>query len=126
MSLITAVEYDECRSWIKKKRNRGMSWDALLLAGKGSEVELGEFLANKIDEDDWPISVNVDFWKQLVHAMEESERKKIQLQNANRMAELRDGVQENNRVVVPEDERSSWQLYKKHLKPKSHEMVTIN
>ena len=66
MTLITAVEYDECRTWIKKKRNKGMSWDALLLAGKRSEKELGEFLKNKVDEDDWPSSVNVEFWKQLI------------------------------------------------------------
>ena len=120
MSLITAVEYDECRRWIKKRRNKGLSWASLLLAGKNSEDELEEFLSNAIDDYDWPSTINPVLWKQLVLAMEESEQKKIQLQNANRMAELHDGAHENNRIVVPEDERSSWQLYKKHLKENKH------
>ena len=120
MNLITAVDYDDCRKWIRKKRNKDMSWEALLLAGKESEEKLGEFIAYKVEDEDWPKSLTVDLWKQLVQAMEESERKKIQLQKAKRMAELRDGTQENNRVVIPEDERSSWQLYKKHLKENKH------
>lgn len=120
MSLVTAVEYDECRRWIKKRRNKGVSWDSLILAGKDSEDELEHFLKNAIDDYDWPPTMSVALWKQLVIALEESERKKIQLQKMNRMAELHDGSLENNRIVVPEDERSSWQLYKKHLKENKH------
>ena len=45
MSLITAVEYDECRRWIKKRRNKGLSWASLLLAGKNSEDELEDALS---------------------------------------------------------------------------------
>lgn len=120
MSLLTSVEFDDCRRWIKKKRNKGNTWDGLLFAGKATEQALENFLNNKKDEDDWPPTMSVELWKKLVLEMEESERKKVQIQKANRMAELHNGTTENNRVAVPEDERSSWQLYKKHLKESKH------
>ena len=120
MSLLTSVEFDDCRRWIKKKRNKGNTWDSLLFAGKATEQALENFLNNKKDEDDWPPTMSVELWKKLVLEMEESERKKVQIQKANRMAELHNGTTENNRVAVPEDERSSWQLYKKHLKESKH------
>ena len=101
---------------IKRKRNNGNTWESIYLAGKNSEQELKQFLKAQIEDNDWPEEVNVDLWKQLVKAMEEAEKKKIQLQNATRMAMLHNEQNENNEVFVPEDEYSCWQLYKKHLK----------
>ena len=120
MSILTDVEFDNCRKWIRSKHNKGKSWEELRLACKSSDEELEEFLETRIDEDDWPSSLNISLWKALINSMEEAERKKIKLQQANRMAELHDFKHENNRVSVPEDERSSWQLYKKHLKENKH------
>ena len=116
MSLVTDVKYDLCRTWIKRKRNNGNTWESIYLAGKNSEQELKQFLKAQIEDNDWPEEVNVDLWKQFVEAMEEAEKKKIQLQNATRMAMLHNEQNENNEVFVPEDEYSCWQLYKKHLK----------
>ena len=115
MNFINNVEYDACRQWIKRKRNKGNTWESICFACKKSEQELKQFLTDRIEEDDWPEKINVDLWKQLVEAMEEAEKKKIQLQNATRMAELHN-KSENNEEFVPEDEYSCWQLYKKHLK----------
>ena len=116
MSIVTDVKYDLCRTWIKRKRNKGNTWESIYFAGKNSEQELKQFLKGQIEDNDWPEEVNVDLWKQLVKAMEEAEKKKIQLQNATRMAMLHNEQNENNEVFVPEDEYSCWQLYKKHLK----------
>lgn len=120
MSILTDVEFDKCREWIRSWHNRGKSWEELRLACKSSEEDLIKFLNTRIEEDPWPNSLNVTLWKELVNGMEEAEKKKIRLQQANRMAELHDFKHENNRVSVPEDERSSWQLYKKHLKENKH------
>lgn len=105
MNFINNVEYDACRQWIKRKRNKGNTWESICFACKKSEQELKQFLTDRIEEDDWPEKINVDLWKQLVEAMEEAEKKKIQLQNATRMAELHN-KSENNEVFVPEDEYS--------------------
>lgn len=120
MSILTDVEFDDCRKWIRVRRNKGNSWEEIKLACKSSEEELADFLKMRIDEFDWPNSLDVTLWKELVNSMEEAEKKKIKLQQANRMAELHDFKHENNRVSVPQDERSSWQLYKKHLKENKH------
>jgi hypothetical protein len=120
MGVLTSIEYDDCRKWIKRKRNKNISWENLQFACKLDRGSLEDFLKNKIEEDDWPEQMNVELWVQLVAEMQEAESRKLQLQRANRMAELHDGRQENNRVYVPEDERSSWQLYKKHLKENKH------
>lgn len=118
--MVNSVEYDRCRAWIKMKRNLHNSWDDIRLACKSDEQGLKGFLENRKDEDNWPSELNTDIWKQIVDQMEELERQKIQLENANRMAMLHDGSKENNRVYVPIDERSSWQQYRKHLKEKKH------
>ena len=120
MSILTDVEFDDCRKWIRVRRNRGHSWEELRTACKASDEELADFLDMRIDEFDWPRTLSVTLWKELVNSMEEAEKKKIKLQQANRMAELHDFKHENNRVSVPQDERSSWQLYKKHLKENKH------
>jgi len=120
MALITSVEYDDCRKWMKKKRNRKVAWDEIRLACKENKSELADFLKCRIDEDDWPADLNVEIWESLVDDLENAEKNKIQIQKACRMAELHDGQQENNRVIVPECEESSWQLYKTHLKEKKH------
>ena len=70
MSLLTSVEFDDCRRWIKKKRNKGNTWDSLLFAGKATEQALENFLNNKKDEDDWPPTMSVELWKKLVIEME--------------------------------------------------------
>lgn len=120
MSILTDVEFDDCRTWIRRRHNKGYSWDEIRMACKSSDKELADFLEMRIDEFDWPMSLDVILWKELVNSMEEAEYKKIKLQQANRMAELHDFKHENNRVSVPQDERSSWQLYKKHLKESKH------
>ncbi len=63
MSLVTSGEFDDCRRWIKKKRNKGNTWDSLLFAGKATEQALENFLNNKKDEDDWPPTMSVELWK---------------------------------------------------------------
>ena len=80
MSILTDVEFDNCRKWIRSKHNKGKSWEELRLACKSSDEELEEFLETRIDEDDWPSSLNISLWKALVNSMEEAERKKIKLQ----------------------------------------------
>ncbi len=116
MKTLTSIEYDDCRNWIKRRHSKGANWDELRMACKSTETELVQFLNSRIEEDEWPKELDACTWRSLVAGMEESELKMLQLQKANRMAELHDGRAENNKVFVPEDEFSCWQLYKKHLK----------
>lgn len=120
MSILTATEFDDCRSWIKRKRNKNVSWDMLKLACKTDIKGLKKFLKNKIEEDDWPEQLDSVLWGKLVTEMEEVEKNKMEMEKENRKAELHDGRQENNQVYVPKDAKSSWQLYKRHLKESKH------
>ena len=120
MILLTGVEFDRCRDWIKMKNRSGASWEELRLACKASREDLQHFIASRIDEDNWPTVLTPELWGDLVNMLEDEEKKRIQIQSISRNAELHDTRNENNRVFVPEGEKSAWQLYKKHLKEDNH------
>lgn len=114
MSFFYDTKYDYCKTWIKKKRDKGFTWDDLKLACKSNDKDLECFLNSHIDDDDWPEDLTASSWKQLVKELEEIDNNRIHIQDASLMATLV-SKSENSEVFIPEDERSSWQLYKKHL-----------
>lgn len=119
MSKYDAPSYDDCRRWIQRKRERGSSWDDLRLACKDSVNGLIAFLETRKEEDDWP-EFSVDEWKALVSELEDYEDKQKNLDFQGNDGALFD-VKQDNGLTVPENEKSSWQLYKKSLgwKPES-------
>lgn len=112
MELLTSPLYDGSRGWVRKKRDKGIEWERLYFADKGSEEKLAEFIEARIDEDDWPSDMNTVLWRALVMAMKEAEEKSQKIGSGGATLKSSD---ENNKVTVPEDERSAWQLYRRHL-----------
>lgn len=106
-------EYDDCRKWIQKKRDKKIGWSVISMAEKGDEHELELFLERRQCEDDWP-SLDVYSWKKLVEEVEAYESKQQSLIFRGNDGALFDPNQDNG-LKIPENERSCWQLYKNSL-----------
>lgn len=101
------------RIGLRKKRAKGITWEELLFACKGDDRGLEIFLETKKEDDDWPEALSAVMWKDLIAELEDAEKRRIVLgHNAIIVAK----PNEINCVVAPEEDRTSWQLYKNHLK----------
>lgn len=112
---MNSPKYDECRNWIKKQRQNSIEWEQIKLARKRNIEELEKFLRNKIEEDFWPDDLSIEKWFKIVEVQKEAEDSYLNIIKNGLTATLSNN-EENSGVSVPENERSSWQLYKKHLK----------
>ena len=74
MGKYDAPVYDDCRKWIQKKLEKGMSWESIRLACKSDISGLTSFLKSHEEEDEWP-HLSVDDWSELVDECEEYEKK---------------------------------------------------
>ncbi len=105
--------YDEPRKWIKSCRDHKVDWDAIMLARKADDEALAQFLSSQEEINFWP-SLSVDDWKAIVMLQKSAEEnaKSIELKKGFALIHNADEV---NAVTIPEDQASSWQLYKKKL-----------
>lgn len=106
-------KYDDCRKWIRKAREKCLSWEKIFLANKANDEELKEFLHHKMEDDFW--EVNVEDWKTIVALQKDEEEKEEELDAAGTQAIIYN-EDRNNDCTVPSDPYSSWILYKKKLK----------
>lgn len=114
MSKYDIAIYDDCRKWIQRKSEKGISWDEIELACKKDRKDLIKFLQNREEEDDWP-SLTVEEWIELVKECKVYENKQQDILFRGNEGVLFDTKQDNG-LRVPENERSCWQLYKNNLK----------
>lgn len=109
----SSPSFDDSKAWIQKRFEKGKDWDSIKLAMKSSEEDLRDFLDTRTEEDDWPNMTN-DEWKLLV----ENERFYSTFQESVNFFGS-DGVlvntKDGNKLSVPQDPRSCWQLYKNKL-----------
>lgn len=105
--------YDQPRAWIKKSRERGISWEEILLARKHDIAGLLSFLEDQVDMNFWP-DLSVDDWKAIVNLQKSAEENAKKIGFKIGVAQIHDHGEENA-VTVPQDPFSSWQLYKKKL-----------
>lgn len=105
-------KYDMYRIWIRKQRDMGKDWETIKLGLGKNESDLIRFLQIQQDFNCWDIEVNE--WKELVeiHINDEKNTKLVKYKYEQAM--LKD-TNQDSAVSVPEDEKSSWQLYRKHL-----------
>lgn len=122
---ISLPRYDECRKWIKKAREHHLEWEAIYNGRQNDENGLREFLAKQINDDWWPDNLDVDLWREIVKSEKEAEKRLLELSEQKRTAVLTDST-EDSAVTVPEDEKSSWQLYRKHLLESGWKMESVN
>ena len=118
---LNSPRYDSPRLWMKKKHNRGMTWDEL--ATNPVAKPLAEFLKEREEEDEWPQMTAV-MWEALVRNLEEWEKKTLELDIKSGQALVIDGESDND-VTLPESENSCWQLYKQKLAFKGFAEETI-
>lgn len=110
----TKLEFDEARRWISKRyKEKGWSWDKLSMAGKDTEKDLNDFLEHMKDDDDWPLMTSLD-WKELVEKQKETITA-IEEQEKNSGGGHIKNPGEVNKLPIPEDPRSAWQLYRQSL-----------
>ena len=121
MGKYDAPVYDDIRTWIQRRREKGAEWSSIKLACKADIQKLSQFLRSRVDEDDWPV-LTVDEWMELAGELEEVESKQKDFRLKGSDGALFDTKQDNG-LRIPESERSCWQLYKSnlHWKPTSIE-----
>lgn len=112
---IRSVEFDACRDWIYKARKLDVPWDIILLGRKNNREELSTFLKSQISENFWPNSLSPELWEKIVEIEKINESKKIDLEEYYDSMTLVDS-EIQSLFTIPTNQRSSWQLYKKHLR----------
>ena len=123
MGKYDAPAYDDCRKWIQKKHEKGIDWPEIRMACKNSVSALSSFLSEHAEEDEWP-ELSADEWFELVDENEEYESKQQDFRFRGSDGALFDTKQDNG-LRVPQNERSCWQLYKKHLNWKEESLTDI-
>ena len=116
MGELYEFEFDQCKDWAKRKRNKNVSWDEIMYACKGDSDGLNRFLESRKEEDDWPEELNEEVWLKMINDLKEAEEKRISVSLSSTIPP--NTVDEKTNVYVPTGSKSSWQLYKKHLKNK--------
>ncbi|SER70824.1 Z1 domain-containing protein [Salisediminibacterium halotolerans] len=116
MAVLTDIRYDKLRNWIKDARENGVSWDSIKLGNETNEEGLKEFLAEQRKRNFWP-ETTVEEWYEIVESKKKSEQEMKNAEIRNQAGEIIETGQRNE-TNIPEDPRSSWQLYKKHLRDK--------
>ena len=111
---ISLPHFDQCRNWIKKRRERGFTWESILTATRGDDEKLAEFLIYMIENEFWPEELDCSLWKKIVQSEEDVEKRAEEVSIRHHSAMLIDSSEDSD-VIVPVAEKSSWQLYKTHL-----------
>lgn len=98
------------RNRIKQARERGDEWETISLENDKEKLE--KFIEQQRELNFWDITS--EQWVDLVNLQKDAERNTIEIKYRTEQAMLMDEGQDSD-VTIPQDERSSWQLYKKHL-----------
>ena len=106
-------KYDRAREWIKNAREHKIDWEAIQYANHKDDAGLLAFLETQVDTNFWPV-LSIDDWKELVALQRNAEEKTKFIELASGTALIYDHRQDNA-VTIPQDEHSSWQLYRKKL-----------
>lgn len=110
---LSLIIYDKPRKWITDSRDRGISWEEITLGRKKDYAGLQTFLAIQEEINFWP-EMSISDWQQLVQSQKNAEERVRVIELLDGIAHIHDSRQDNA-ITIPEDEMSSWQLYKKKL-----------
>lgn len=113
MSNLAQIIYDEPRRWIRKMRERGIAWSEIEYGRRIDYAGLQAFLEEQMDINFWP-EMNIADWQQLVQSQKNAEERLKVVELLDGIAHIHDNRQDNA-ITIPEDETSSWQLYKNKL-----------
>ena len=110
---LSLIMYDKPRKWITDSRDHGISWDEIALGRKSDYTGLQSFLSLQADINFWP-EMSISEWQQLVESQKNAEKHIKHIELLDGIAHIHDSRQDNA-ITIPEDDISSWQLYKKKL-----------
>lgn len=116
--------YDDWRTWIKRARDNGKSWDEILLANTSSREELKEFLDRQNERCYWH-KIDCDDWEEIVLREKINEEKSTILNLGQKQSLIHNG-ENSNGCVIPSHPYSSWVLYKKKLEKNGFDKDSIN
>lgn len=105
--------YDKPRKWITDSRAQGISWEEIKYGRGRDYAGLQRFLEIQMDINYWP-KMSISDWNQLVERQKTAEHRIKTVELLDGIAHIHDERQDNA-ITIPEDEASSWQLYKKKL-----------
>lgn len=111
--------YDKCRAFIDGWRLKGRSWEEIAKLGRmGESLEkASDWFLSKEEMDDWPSLGNspeerFECWKEIVLHKEQAEQQSVA---AARPLIIVGPEEAEPGMAVPQDRRSAWQVYRKHL-----------
>ena len=110
---VTKPFYDQPRNWIKVSRERGASWDEIMLANMPDNDSLQRFLDFQHQLNYWP-TLSVKEWITIVKQQKTAEENVKSIDLKKGTAIIVDPKAENT-TSIPTDPYSSWQLYRKRL-----------
>lgn len=113
MADFSQITYDRPRKWITDSRAKGISWEDIQYGRRGNFAGLQTFLETQMDINFWP-EMSISDWTQLVERQKNAEQRIKKVELIDGIAHIHDARQDNA-ITIPEDEASSWQLYKKKL-----------
>ena len=113
MANLSLIIYDKPRKWITDSRAQGISWEEIDYGRKGDYAGLQRFLDIQADINFWP-EMSISDWAQLVESQKNAEQRIKTIELLDGVAHIHDERQDNA-ITIPEDDASSWQLYKKKL-----------
>ncbi len=113
MADLADMMYDKPRRWIKDSRENNISWEEIGMGRKKNFAGLQNFLDLQQDMNFWP-PMSISDWQMLVQSEKNAEERHLVIEMLDGIAHIHDSGQ-NNAVTIPQDEMSSWQLYRKKL-----------
>ncbi|WP_161959157.1 Z1 domain-containing protein [Pseudomonas ovata] len=111
--------YDKCRAFIDGWRLKGRTWEDIAKLGRlGESLEkVNDWFLSQMEMEDWPSLGNSPkerfaCWKEIVQHKQQAEQQSVA---ASRPLIIIGAEEAEPGMAVPQDARSAWQLYKKHL-----------
>ncbi len=124
MTNLSTTMYDKPRKWIADSRSHGISWEEIQFGRKRDYSGLQSFLELQADINFWP-NMSISDWQQLVQSQKNAEEQMKVIELLDGIAHIHDNGQDNA-VTIPEDDMSSWQLYKKKLLADGFKPATVD
>ena len=124
MANLSLIIYDKPRKWITDSRAQGISWEEIDYGRKGDYAGLQRFLDIQADINFWP-EMSISDWAQLVESQKNAEQRIKTIELLDGIAHIHDERQDNA-ITIPEDDASSWQLYKKKLLDNGFKQDTVD
>ena len=124
MANLGLIIYDKPRKWIRESRGNNIDWEKIEYGRKNDYAGLQRFLEMQTEINFWP-EMSISDWKELVKSERNAEENVKRIDIVAGIAHIHDERQDNA-ITIPEDETSSWQLYKKKLLDNGFKEDTVN